>query len=108
MNAFLLKSVASWVGGFFENRAEMAKAKTAAKIENVNAHLSGYSDEFLLIVWSYPFISVFVPALRGHTFSAFESMGLLPDWYIGGFVAISFSVFGIDKIFKFKAAKGDK
>ena len=63
--------------------------------------MSGYSDEFLLIVWSSPIIMIFTPwyeyAARG-----FDRLATLPDWYVGGFISITFAVFGIDKLFKWK------
>ncbi len=99
----------SLMGGTFQtwlsNKQETDKLQKVAKIESSKAHLAGYSDEFLILVWSYPFVSMFIPAFQEHTALAFEKLLLLPDWYVGGFISITFAVFGIDKLFKFKKGK---
>jgi len=102
MNSILINTALSWVTSFFENRRDVGKALTQAKIENANKHINGWGDEYLIIVWSYPFISMFVPKLQSATSAAFVQAATLPDWYIGGFVSITFAVFGINKLFRFK------
>ena len=102
MWSIIAQGAAGWAAQFFKGRQEISKQKAQAKIMNTQAHLNGWSDEVLLIVWSYPFISLFVPQLRADTFAAFEALNALPEWYVGGFISITFAVFGIDKIFKYK------
>ena len=95
-------SIIDLVGGFFQNKAKLSEAKTMARIENSNTLLSGWTDEYLVIVWSYPMVSLFIPGLEAHTVAGFEKLSSLPEWYVGGFISISFAVFGINKLFKYK------
>lgn len=96
--------VLSLLGGTFKdwlsNRNEIEKRKAVAKIENVSKGIAGYSDEYLVLVWSYPVVASFVPALQPSVSAGFEFMEAMPEWYVGGFITISFAVFGIDKLFK--------
>jgi len=87
---------------WFDSKQKIDEIKAQARVENSKNQLSGYSDEFLIIVWSYPFIAMFIPALQQQTALAFEKLALLPSWYVGGFISISFAVFGIDKLFRWK------
>ncbi|MBU2871967.1 hypothetical protein [Colwellia sp. E2M01] len=102
----MMSLILSIIGGTFKDwvssksKAELLKAE--AKIENSKNSLIGWSDEFLVLIWSYPFISLFIPPLRESTQAAFEQLGIFPDWYVGGFLSISFAVFGIDKLFRWK------
>jgi hypothetical protein len=109
----LISSALSLATGFFKNKQAIGKAKATAKIEsaaqeqtakieNSTKHIAGWGDEYLILVWSYPFTSMFIPPLRPHTVAAFEQLNTLPDWYVGGFITITFAVFGISKIFKFR------
>jgi len=98
----LLSMVTGTFKSWFDNKQETDKLKSIAKIENSKNHLSGYSDEFLILVWSYPFISMFIPATQQSTALAFEKLALLPEWYVGGYISITFAVFGIDKLFRYK------
>lgn len=102
---FVLSLVTKNFNSWFSDFKETKKIKVQAGIERSKLHLSGYSDEFLLIVWSYPFVSLFIPKLTPYTVTAFNNLSLLPDWYVGGFITISFSVFGIDKLFKWRLKK---
>jgi hypothetical protein len=104
---FLLSLATNTFDKWFANKQETDKLKLQARINNANHHMAGYSDEFLILVWSYPFISMFFDFSRPTTIDAFEKIGLLPEWYIGGFISISFAVFGIDKFFKWRLSKPD-
>jgi len=105
----MLNLIVSFFSGtfseWFGNKQELDKLKSIAKIENSKNHLSGYSDEFLILVWSYPFVSMFIPATQQSTALAFEKLALLPEWYVGGYISITFAVFGIDKLFRYKGFK---
>lgn len=98
----MFASIVSLLSGWLKSRSDIAHAKTLAKIENVKNGIPGYSDEFLIVIWSYPMIASFVPSLQPSVSAGFAFMDSMPDWYTGGFIAISFSVFGIDKIFKIR------
>jgi len=95
--SFITNPIAEVVGGW---QARKTAAQQGA-IDRSTAAMAGLSDEYLLGIWSAPFIMMFTPwheiAVRG-----FERLSLLPDWYVGGFVSISFSVFGITQLFKWK------
>lgn len=94
--------IGSLVGGTFKDysvkKGEISEIKAKAQIEGLN----GYSDEYLVLIWSYPVIASFIPSLQPSVAQGMEYLQTLPEWYIGGFMSISFAVFGIDKIFKFK------
>lgn len=96
-------------GGTFKDwlssRQEIDKAKALARIESVKSGIPGYSDEYLVFVWSYPFVAAFVPALQPSVAAGFEFMEQMPEWYIAGWVTVSFAVFGIDKLFKIDWSK---
>jgi hypothetical protein len=98
--------IANLVGGTFSkyvtNKGEIEDKKAVARIENVSKGITGYSDEYLVLIWSYPVIASFVPSLQPSMAEGMTYLETLPDWYVGGFITISFAVFGIDKIFKFK------
>lgn len=99
-------AVLSLLGGTFKDwvvsRNKLEEKKAVARIENVSKGIPGYSDEFLILVWSYPFVAAFVPPLQPSVSAGFEFMRTMPEWYIGGFGAISAAVFGIDKWMRFK------
>lgn len=101
----LLSLITDTFADWFKNKQETDKLVKVARIERAKNHLSGYSDEFLILVWSYPFISLFIPALRQSTSDAFNHLSTLPDWYVAGFLSITFAVFGIDKLFKWRGSK---
>lgn len=99
-------AVFSLFGGAFKDwlksRADLEQKKAIAKIENVSKGIPGYSDDYLIFIWSYPFIAGFIPVLQDSAAAGLAAFESYPDWYVGGFITISFSVFGIDKLFKWK------
>ncbi|WP_018014104.1 hypothetical protein [Teredinibacter turnerae] len=98
--------VLNLVGGTFKDwvksRSDLAEKKAVARIENVSKGIPGYSDEYLILVWSYPCVASFVPSLQPSVTAGFAFMDSMPEWYVAGFVTISFAVFGIDKLFKIR------
>ena len=32
----------------------------------------------------------------------FDYLEKLPEWYVGGFITVTFAVFGVDKLFAYK------
>lgn len=85
-----------------DRRAQVAQAKHEANLERIRAQAGDWKDEFLVVLWSVPIVSCFVPPLQEYAFEAVNKMGQLPEWYLGGFVVISLSVFGVNKIPKLK------
>lgn len=98
----LIGPVASIVGKWQDRRAQVAQAQHEAKIERIRAQKGDWKDEFLLLIWSTPILISFVPPLQPTAFAAFDYMKELPEWYMGGWVAISLAIFGVDKILKVK------
>lgn len=98
----VLGFVGQTVKGWVQTRGEISKKKALARIETVQKGIPGYSDEFLILVWSYPAIACFVPALEPSARAGIETFAQMPEWYQYGFMTISASVFGIDKVFRFK------
>ena len=94
--------VFSVIGNWQQKRAQVAQAKHEAKIKRIEAQSNDWKDEFLILIWSAPLMCAFVPPLQEHAFKAFDYMSKLPEWYMGGWVAISLAVFGVDKLLKFK------
>ena len=101
MTSFLLSLFSGTFTQWFKSKQERDGISSLAKIERSKNAMAGYSDEFLLLVWAMPIVMIFTPyyeiASRG-----FDRLAILPDWYVGGFISISFAVFGIDKIFKWR------
>jgi hypothetical protein len=102
---FIVNLLGGTLKDWLADKREIGKKKAEANIETSKNSMLGWSDEYLILVWSYPFISLFIPSLREKTEGAFSQLGILPDWYIAGFLSITFAVFGIDKLFKWKGGK---
>ena len=100
----LVGPVANAVSEWQSRKAQVSQAKHEAKLEAIKAQRSDWKDEFLIVIWSYPMISCFIPydPVQQATFAALDKVGLLPEWYLGGWVAISLAVFGADKLLKIK------
>lgn len=102
MTGFFLSLIGGTFKDWVSSKSKVAEAKAIAKVQNIGKGISGWSDEYLVLVWSYPLIAAFVPALQPSVAAGFEYMNSLPEWYVGGFISISFAVFGIDKLFRWK------
>lgn len=89
---------------WIDRRGQVAAASHAAKLERIKAQQGDWKDEWLIVIWSYPFVSMFIPitTVQQATFAALDRIGILPEWYLGGWVAISLAIFGVDKITKVK------
>lgn len=98
----MIGPVFNMVGKWQERRGQVAQASHEAKLERIKSQRGDWKDEFLIIIWSAPLLLSFVPSLQDNAFRAFDYMAKLPDWYMGGWVAISLAVFGVDKIMKVK------
>jgi hypothetical protein len=98
----LIAPISSLLGTWQKNRAEATNARHEANLERIRSSNMSLKDEIVLAVWCWPFVSGFIPYFRPNTIEAFTFINTLPDWYVGGFIAISLAVFGVDKIPKFK------
>lgn len=105
IGGFLLNLVGGTVKDWVKSRSKISEVKAVARAQNVSKGIAGYSDEFLVLVWAYPLIASFVPMLQPSVAAGFVHLNSLPEWYVLGFVTISFAVFGIDKLFKLKLSK---
>lgn len=90
------------VGEFFKVKAAAARDQVKMRSNAVKNGIPGWSDEWLVLIWSMPMVSAFVPGLREQAAAGFSSLQAFPDWYIGGFFTVTAAVFGIDKWLKFK------
>ena len=102
MLSFLTSLAAGSVKDWLTSRNKIAEAKAQAKAQQVQNGIAGWSDEWLVMVWSYPIVGAFIPQLQPYVASGFEFLSGLPDWYIGGYLSVTAAVFGIDKYLKFK------
>ena len=102
--ASLVGSVAPVWGRVKERQAEVEAVKHEVRLEKIRSNENSWKDEFLIVVWSYPAISLFLPfeGLQQHTIEALKQIGVLPQWYIGAWVAISLSIFGVNKLVQIK------
>ena len=98
----LYKVAGPLVSGFLENRQKVSAAKAELKVQRLTNGIPGYSDEFLIIIWSAPFILSFIPGLQEYAAMGFDYLEKLPEWYVGGFITVTFAVFGVDKLFAYK------
>lgn len=87
---------------YFSKKGDIAERKAVARIETVSKGIPGYSDEYLILVWSYPAVASFIPILQPSVSAGLAHFNQLPDWYIASFITITFAVFGIDKFFRWK------
>lgn len=102
ITSLITSLVSDLLKDWWGNRQKINKAKIEARIKNVSEGIPGYSDEFLILIWAAPFVLCFIPGSDVWIKNGFDNFSQLPDWYVGGFISISFAVFGIDKIFKWK------
>lgn len=94
----LLAILGPMVSSFVQGRQKVSAAKAEAKVARMTSGIPGYSDEYLIFIWSAPFIMCFIPGLAPYAEAGFAQLKNLPDWYIGMFGTLSLSVFGIDKL----------
>ena len=100
----LIGPVSSAIGKWQDRRREVAQAKHEASIERIKAQRGDWKDEAVLIIVTYPFITMFLPfePLQRNTFEAFERLSNLPEWYVGLYAGICMAVFGIQAIPKLR------
>lgn len=99
--SFIANAAAGQLGQWLKTKGEIEERRAVARIEAVSRGIPGYSDELLLIVWGYPMVAAFIPALQPTVTAGFAFLDQLPDWYVVGFCTITAAVFGIDKAFQF-------
>lgn len=100
MWSFVLNLLGGTVKDWITSRSKIEEQKALARIENVRNGIPGWTDEFLVVVWSYPAIASFIPFLAPTVAIGIDNFNQLPEWYQYGFMTISAAVFGVDKWFK--------
>lgn len=102
----LLNIFGGTVGKWVESQSEIAETKARARAEAVRNGIPGWSDELLVLVWSYPAVACFVPFLSDSAQQGIANFSAMPDWYQIGFISITGAVFGIDKLIKIRGKGG--
>jgi len=88
--------------GWQDRRTEEAKAKHEARLEQIRQRNDGWKDEYILVVASYPLVSLFIPPLRESTIASIDYLTHLPGWMVGCWVGIVAAVYGFQKVPKIK------
>jgi hypothetical protein len=88
--------------GWQERRAAEAVAKHEALLETLKSQRFDWKDEYVLIIFSYPPVSIFIPYLRDNTMESVQALSALPQWFTGTLVAITMAIYGFQKIPKIK------
>ena len=93
-------------GGTFKewvsSRSKIAEARATARANAVANGIPGWSDEWLVIIWSLPFVACYLPGGGEYAAVALSHIERLPDWYTQGFFVVTGAVFGLDKFIKWK------
>ena len=80
----------------------MAEAKHVAELKRIEASATernnSWKDEYILVVTSYPIVSVFIPPLRESTMKSLEYLANLPPWLIWSWLTIVGAVYGAMKL----------
>jgi hypothetical protein len=97
-----LGRVFDFADGWQERRKQENIARHEARIEALKRHERDWKDDYVLIIFSYPPVSMFIPGLRDHTVESMTSLAALPQWFTGTLVAIVMAIYGFQKIPKLK------
>ena len=88
--------------GWQERRAAEAVAKHEARLAALKSHQNDWKDDYVLVIFSYPVVSMFIPFLRDNTGDSIRALATLPQWFTGTLVAITMAIYGFQKIPKLK------
>jgi len=98
----LLSVVGGTFGQWVKSRSEIAETKAKARAESVRNGIPGWSDEYLVVIVTFPFIAGFIPGLDQVAAAGMANFEQFPEWYQGIFGTIILAVFGLDKVIKWK------
>jgi len=98
----LLTTILGWGTSFFNNRQQLGRAKTEAKIELQKAGATGWTGRILVLFWFYPAIACYLPFMRESAGAGFQLLMAQPEWYLGLLVTITATLLGIDKFQRLK------
>lgn len=89
-----------------DQRFELAKlgiilpeAYDLQALKNMN---KTWKDEYLMFVWSLPFIGSFIPGVQDHVLEGWRFIAKAPYWYTLGFLGILAATFGLRWLFEKK------
>ena len=103
MGGLLLSVLGGSFKGWVASRSKIAEVRAEARANAVANGIPGWSDNWLVIVWSWPFVACYLPYGGGeYASAALAHIEALPDWYIQGFFMVTGAVFGLDKFIKWK------
>jgi hypothetical protein len=93
----LITTVGSLLEGWLGRHNRVAEAKVEAKIQNTAKIIdnAGWKDGFVILIWSIPAIMAFVPGGQKYAEAGFDNLAEAPEWYIVGWVSLSFAIYGI-------------
>lgn len=100
--SFLADKLTGSVGEFFKAKSVAETERVKMRMKAVSEGIPGWSDEWLILVWSLPLVAAFFPGLREQAAQGFQVLETFPEWYVGGFYTVTAAVFGIDKFIKIK------
>lgn len=96
----------SILGGTFSRwvdaQSEIAEIEAKARADSVSNGIPGWSDNYLVVVVSFPFIAGFIPGLDQVAANGIANFEAMPEWYQGIFGTVVLAVFGLDKVIKWK------
>ena len=118
----ILTQVASFATTWFEGKKQKAEAKAMAEaaMEKAKAAVyekkalsdenwdmtalqnsqSSWKDEYLLLVFSVPFVMAFIPQLQEYVKVGFEVLENTPEWYRWALAIMISSSFGVRSFLK--------
>ena len=102
---FLLSLAGGTLKDWIASKNKIAETQAETRASAVRNGIPGWSDEYLVIVWSYPAIGSFIPFLQPDVAAGMTAFNALPEWYQYGFMSVTGAVFGLDKMIKFKGGK---
>jgi len=88
--------------GWQNRRKEEADAKHEVRLMRIKDMSNSWKDEYILILSSYPLVSLFIPPLRPSTIESINYLKELPTWMTATWVGIVAAVYGFQKIPKLK------
>jgi hypothetical protein len=97
-----LGRVFDFAEGWQERRKDEAVAKHEARITQIRNQDNSWKDEYVLVVASYPLVSLFIPPLRESTIASIDYLTHLPSWMVGCWVGIVAAIYGFQKVPKIK------
>ncbi len=90
------------LGEWVKSKGQVAQEQAKARASAVTNGIPGWSDNWLVIVWSFPFVACYMPGGGEYAAAALAHIDALPEWYVNGFFMVTGAVFGLDKFIKWK------